>query len=112
MAIHREYSQDKRSERHVVPFWIFPLCVRVSAATIQWKTPGRQDKPVTPFVLRVLSVYGHCKVSIGVLFINSNSVLSSLHLDFPNMCHIDLSIVCSFAIEWNKTNLVGLLSYG
>ncbi len=47
--------------------------------------PGRQDK-FTPFVLRVLSVYGHCKVSIGMLFINSSSVLSSLHLDFPNSC--------------------------
>ncbi len=39
--------------------------------------------PSTPFVLRVLPVNGHCKVSIGVFFINSNSVLSSLHLDFP-----------------------------
>ena len=52
----------------------------------QWKNPGRQDKPFTPFVLRVLSVYGHCKVSIGMLFINSSSVVSSLHLDFPSVC--------------------------
>ena len=27
--------------------------------------------------------HGHCKVSIGALFINSSIVLSSLHLDFP-----------------------------
>ncbi len=40
--------------------------------------------PFTPFVLRVLLVNGHCKVSIGVFFINSNCVLSSLNLDFPN----------------------------
>ncbi len=34
---------------------------------------GRHDNgPFTPFVLRVLSVYGHCKVSIGMLFINSS----------------------------------------
>ncbi len=38
--------------------------------------------PFTPFVLRVLPVNGHCKDSIVVLFINSNAVLSSLHLDF------------------------------
>ncbi len=44
--------------------------------------------PFTPFVLRVLPVNGHCTVSIGVLFISSNSVLSSLHLDFPNAMYL------------------------
>ncbi len=52
----------------------------------QLKNPGRQDMPFTPFVLRVLPVYCHCEVSIGVLFFDSNTVLSSLHLDFPNDC--------------------------
>ena len=36
--------------------------------------------------------YSHCKVSIRVLFIISSTVLSSLHLDFPNasrLCIID-----------------------
>ncbi len=50
---------------------------------LHWKNPERKDMPFTPFVLRVLSVNGHCKVSIGVLFINSNSFWSSLYLDFP-----------------------------
>ena len=44
----------------------------------------RQDKPFTPFVLRVLSVYGHCKASIGMLYINSSTVFS-VHLDFHNI---------------------------
>ena len=50
-----------------------------------WESPGRQDKPFIPFVLRVLSVYGHCTVSIGMPFINSSSVLSYLHLEIPNV---------------------------
>ena len=41
--------------------------------------------PFTLFVLRVLPMNDHCKVSIGVYFINSKSVLSSLHLDFPSV---------------------------
>ncbi len=45
---------------------------------IHWKNPERQDMPFTHFVLGVLPVNGQCKVSIGVLFINSNSVLSYL----------------------------------
>ncbi len=48
-----------------------------------WKNPERQDMPFTPFIPRVLPVTGRCKVSIGVLFVNSNPVLSSLHFDFP-----------------------------
>ncbi len=59
---------------------------------IHWKNPERQDMPFTPFVLGILPGYGHCKVSIGVLFINSNSVLSSLHLDFPIVESIILSL--------------------
>ena len=36
-----------------------------------WENPERQDMPFSPFVLRVLPVNGHFKVSIGVLFIKS-----------------------------------------
>ncbi len=50
----------------------------------QWKSPGRQDKPFTPFVLRAVSVYGHCKDSRGLCFINNSTALSSPHLDFPS----------------------------
>ncbi len=41
----------------------------------------------TPFVLRILSVYGHCKVSGGELFIYSSTVVSSLPLDFYLTSH-------------------------
>ena len=52
--------------------------------------------------------YGHCKVSIGVLFINSSTVLSSLHLNFPTIAleksqwRVDKSVLLlkgSIAIE-------------
>ncbi len=45
----------------------------------------------TPFVLRVHHVHGYCEASIGVLFFNSSTVLSSLRLDFPIMLAIVVS---------------------
>ena len=51
----------------------------------QWENPGKQDMSFTPFVTRVLPAYVHCTNSIRVLFINSNTVLPSLHLDFRNV---------------------------